>query len=138
MSKKLKIVAITNQKGGVGKTTTTVNLATALVSLGEKVLIIDLDPQGNSTSGFGIDKSLITKSIYNVLLNEIDLKESFKTIELKENKKLTPKVVNTQTGRWLHTFGWLPDKEADIGRIPEEWNWLDGHSDPELNAKNVT
>ncbi len=54
-----------------------------------------------------------------------------------ENKKLTPNVVNTQTGRWLHGFGWLPDKEADIGRIPEEWNWLDGHSPVELEAKNV-
>jgi len=54
-----------------------------------------------------------------------------------ENRKLTPKVVNTQTGRWLHGFGWLPDKEADIGRIPEEWNWLDGHSNTELEAKNV-
>ena len=53
------------------------------------------------------------------------------------NKKLTPEVVNTQTGRWLHGFEWLPDKEADIGRIPEEWNWLDSHSDPELEAKNV-
>ena len=53
------------------------------------------------------------------------------------NKQLTPEVVNTQTGRWLHGFGWLPDKEADIGKIPEEWNWLDGHSDPELEAKNV-
>jgi len=53
------------------------------------------------------------------------------------NKRLTPEVVNTQTGRWLHGFGWLPDKEADIGKIPEEWNWLDGHSDPELPAKIV-
>ena len=53
------------------------------------------------------------------------------------NKRLTPEVVNTHTGRLLHSFGWLPDKEADIGQIPEEWNWLDGHSDPDLNAKNV-
>jgi len=57
--------------------------------------------------------------------------------EHQDNLKLTPEVVNTQTGRWLHGFGWLPDKEADIGRIPEEWNWLDGHSDPELPAKIV-
>ena len=84
-----KTIAIVNQKGGVGKTTTVINLAAGLSLLGKKILILDLDPQGNSTSGFGIDKSLITKSIYNVLLNEIDLKESFKTIELKENKKLT-------------------------------------------------
>ena len=54
-----------------------------------------------------------------------------------DNKKLTPLEVNTRSGLWLHTFGWLPDKEADIGRIPEEWNWLDGHSDPELKAKIV-
>ena len=84
-----KTIAIVNQKGGVGKTTTVINLAAGLSLLGKKILILDLDPQGNSTSGFGIDKSLISKSIYNVLLNEIDLKESFKTIELKENKKLT-------------------------------------------------
>jgi hypothetical protein len=57
--------------------------------------------------------------------------------EHQDNLKLTPEVINTETGRWLHGFGWLPDKEADIGRIPEEWNWLDGHSDPELEAKNV-
>ena len=44
------------------------------------------------------------------------------------NQKLTPQEVNTKSGRWLHTFQWLPDKEADIGSIPEEWNWLDNHS----------
>jgi hypothetical protein len=55
----------------------------------------------------------------------------------QENKKLTPDVVNTQTGRWLHSFGWLPDKEADIGKIPEEWNWLDGHSSESIQPKVV-
>jgi len=55
----------------------------------------------------------------------------------EDNKKLTPEVVNTKSGRWLHHFGWLPDKEADIGKIPEEWNWLDGHSPTEMDAKNV-
>ena len=53
------------------------------------------------------------------------------------NKKLTVKDVNTRTGKWLHSFSWLPDKEADIGSIPEEWNWLDGHSPTDLEAKNV-
>jgi hypothetical protein len=53
------------------------------------------------------------------------------------NKRLTVEDVNTKSGRWLHGFEWLPDKEADIGRIPEEWNWLDGHSDVKLEAKNV-
>ena len=53
------------------------------------------------------------------------------------NEKLTIDAINTQTGRWLHSFSWLPDKESDIGHLPEEWNWLDGHSDPTLEAKNV-
>ena len=53
------------------------------------------------------------------------------------HKSLTIDDVNTRMGRWLHGFEWLPDKEADIGKIPEEWNWLDGHSDTKLEAKNV-
>jgi len=53
------------------------------------------------------------------------------------NKKLTPEIVNTKSGRWLHTFQWLPDKEADIGTIPEEWNWLDNHSSTDIDVKNV-
>ena len=53
------------------------------------------------------------------------------------NWNLTPEVVSTQTGQWLHAFGWLPDKEADIGSIHEEWNWLDNHSPEDIEAKNV-
>ncbi len=63
-----KIVAIVNQKGGVGKTTTAVNLTAALGSKGYKILLIDIDPQGNSTSGFGINKRSLEKSSYNVLI----------------------------------------------------------------------
>jgi chromosome partitioning protein len=61
-------VACTNQKGGVGKTTTVVNLATYLALLGDRVLVIDLDPQGNATSGFGIDRSALTGSVYDALV----------------------------------------------------------------------
>ena len=57
--------------------------------------------------------------------------------EHPQNQMLTPHVVNTQTGQYLHKFGWLPDKPADIGGINEEWNWLDGHSHEDLVAKNV-
>jgi chromosome partitioning protein len=64
------ILAIANQKGGVGKTTTTINLATYLAKSGHRVLVVDLDPQGNTTSGFGIDKQALDSSLYDVLMDQ--------------------------------------------------------------------
>src|SRR5690625_1642045 len=67
-----KIIAVTNQKGGVGKTTSTVNLGASLAILDNKVLLIDIDPQGNTTSGVGINKGDVQACIYNVLVDEYE------------------------------------------------------------------
>jgi chromosome partitioning protein len=71
-----RIFAITNQKGGVGKTTTAVNLAAGLASLEKRVLLIDLDPQGNATMGSGIDKRHLEKTVYHILLGQADANEA--------------------------------------------------------------
>lgn len=77
-----KVIAIANQKGGVGKTTTAINLASSLAHLGQECLLIDMDPQSNTTSGLGIDFTGIKKSIYNVLIDEVALEDVLVTTEV--------------------------------------------------------
>lgn len=86
----MKVISVFNQKGGVGKTTTNINLCSYLAMQGYRVLVIDIDPQGNTTSGLGFDKSKLEKSTYNLLTEDVSAKDILKRCELIENLYLIP------------------------------------------------
>jgi len=88
-----RIIAIANQKGGVGKTTTSVNLSACLAYLGKKVLLVDIDPQGNASSGVGVKKGEVQQCIYDVLIDDVNVKDTI--LETKvENLHIVPATIS--------------------------------------------
>lgn len=88
-----RIIAVTNQKGGVGKTTTSVNLGACLAYIGQKVLLVDIDPQGNATSGVGVEKGDVHQCIYDVLVDDVDVRETIKQSKV-ENLSIVPATIS--------------------------------------------
>ncbi len=90
----VKIIAVANQKGGVGKTTTAVNIASCLAELGKRVLAIDCDPQGNMTSGFGIEKNRVKNTLYDVLISNCYIEQATYSVPYNDNLFIVPSNVN--------------------------------------------
>lgn len=134
-----RIIAIANQKGGVGKTTTSINLSACLAEMGKKVLVIDLDPQGNTTSGFGIDKSEMENTVYELMLDECSIKESMTKVENIDNLSLIPSNVNL-AGAEIELLG-INEKEYilknAVDYIRDDYDYIIIDCPPSLNMLTV-
>ena len=134
-----RIIAIANQKGGVGKTTTSINLSACLAELEKKVLVIDLDPQGNTTSGFGIDKEEMENTVYELMLGECSIRESMTQVENIEHLSLIPSNVNI-AGAEIELLG-INEKEYILKKavdyIRDDYDFIIIDCPPSLNMLTV-
>lgn len=133
-----RTIAVANQKGGVGKTTTAINLSACLAELGKKILVIDLDPQGNTTSGFGIEKENQEKTVYEILIGECGAEEA--TLKnVVENLDLIPSNVNL-SGAEIELIG-IDRKEfilrEQLASIRDQYDFAIIDCPPSLNMLTV-
>lgn len=128
-----KIIGICNQKGGTGKTTTAVNLSSALAFLGKSILLVDMDPQGNATSGLGINKNEIKNSVYEVVLNKISASQAIYNTTIK-NLSLIPCNIHL-TGAEIELVGVLSREnrlKKSLFEIRDKYDFILIDSPPSL------
>ena len=133
-----KIIAVANQKGGVGKTTSTINLSAALAQKGMKVLVVDCDPQGNATSGLGIEKKQVENSIYELIISECEINECMCSSQI-DNLKVIPSNVNL-AGAEIELIG-MDKKEYilkdTLETVKDDYDYIMIDCPPSLNILTV-
>lgn len=133
-----RIIAVANQKGGVGKTTTATNLSACLAEKGKKVLVIDIDPQGNTSSGLGINKNEVENTVYEMILGLASIEDCLQK-EVIENLSILPSNVNL-AGAEIELIG-VEEKEyilkKEISKVKEEYDFVIIDCPPSLNTLTV-
>lgn len=133
-----RIIAIANQKGGVGKTTTAINLSSCLASLGKRVLAIDMDPQGNMTSGLGVEKNEVEYSIYDLMLGEVDIEQVIYK-ETLENLDVMPSNIDLSAAE-IELIG-VNNKEFivhdEVEKVRDNYDFIIIDCPPSLNTLTI-